>query len=266
MLLHARVPPRSAPQLSAVEPLTLGSHVRYLSEVALLMPPQALGAVAALLTSRGEELVEPGSDLAMHPLLVPLTRSPEDGEVTGLLRWPGASGGGSKLPLVRTDGIGLRWLAPGAEEFLHRELVLADAEGNDEEAFVTAGSLAATCDISYERGAAASSAGGTAGFVITKVAPFMQEYERLAASHMAKASEQGQQAALITCERNQACFAAWGRPFAFHALRLLDLEREEEARDLARQALRFEACACCPGPYTAPAAPSQTPNSCPPPS
>jgi len=73
--------------------------------------------------------------------------------------------------------------------------------------------------------------------VITKVAPFMQEYERLAASHMAKASEQGQQAALITCERNQACFAAWGRPFAFHALRLLDLEREEEARDLARQAL-----------------------------
>eukprot|EP00965_Chrysotila_dentata_P236811 6201546-Pleurochrysis_carterae.AAC.4 len=37
------------------------------------------------------------------------------------------------------------------------------------------------------------------------------------------------QAALITCERNQACFGKWARPFAFHARMLQQLDRDEEA-------------------------------------
>lgn len=44
-------------------------------------------------------------------------------------------------------------------------------------------------------------------------------------------------AALITCEKNEGTFGAWGRPFAFHARLLSSLDRSEEARDKARAAL-----------------------------
>ena len=68
---------------------------------------------------------------------------------------------------------------------------------------------------------------------MTKVGPFIDEYEGLARGHLDKGSAQ---AALITCERSPL-FGAWGRPFAFHARMLAGLGRDEEARDLARQAL-----------------------------
>ena len=68
---------------------------------------------------------------------------------------------------------------------------------------------------------------------MTKVGPFIDEYEGLARGHLDKGSAQ---AALITCERSQSLFGAWGRPFAFHARMLAGLGRDE-ARDLARQAL-----------------------------
>ena len=229
------VPP--GPRMAAVDLPDLQPHVRYLDEVALTMAPTGMVPVAALLMRRGEELVEPGTDRTLHPLLVPLTRSPADGEITGLLRWPGASGGGTKLPLVRTRGPQLALLAPCAEHFVARELVLADAnEGTDASDLEALEAFAAACGIAYERGAAASAPGGLAGYLITKVGPFPQEYERLAAGHLAKGSEQ---AGLIACERSQQCFSAWGRPFIFHANRLTELGRDEEARDLARQALEM---------------------------
>ena len=236
-LVPSPLPLPQGPRMAAVDLPDLQPHVRYLDEVALTMAPAGMVPAAALLMRRGEELVEPGSDRSLFPLLVPLTRSPADGEITGLLRWPGASGGGTKLPLVRTRGLQLELLAPCAEHFVARELVLADV---DESADVTdleaLEAFAAACGIAYERGAAASAPGGLAGYLITKVGPFPQEYERLAAGHLAKGSEQ---AGLIACERSQQCFGAWGRPFIFHANRLSELGRDEEARDLARQALEM---------------------------
>eukprot|EP00962_Isochrysis_galbana_P027902 scaffold8780_cov130-Isochrysis_galbana.AAC.13 len=79
-----------------------------------------------------------------------------------------------------------------------------------------------------------ASKGGVEGMVLMRVGPFMGEYERLAARHLDNGSEQS---ALIACERNQRCFEAWGRPFAFHARILRRLGRSEEARDVARHAL-----------------------------
>ena len=64
----------------------------YLQETARATPPEGLGALATLLCSRGEELCTPGRDASLLPLLVPLTRSPADGAVTGVLRWPTGTG------------------------------------------------------------------------------------------------------------------------------------------------------------------------------
>ena len=86
----------------AIEKVELPKHEHYLAEVAMIMAPTALTSVVGVLVSRGEEVVEPGCDASLHPLVVPLTRS-ADGCITGLLRWPAGGGGGSKLPLVRTS-------------------------------------------------------------------------------------------------------------------------------------------------------------------
>lgn len=223
---------------AALAPISLPAHEAYLTDVALVTPPPSLGAVTSLLQSRGQTVMEPGKDQALHPLLVPLTRA-ADGEHTGLLRWPTAGGGGSKLPLVRTTkgGQQLELLADSAENFLMREAAIADVEGASDASAVA--ELLESCSggsFSYTAGTAAASTGGLPGYLITKVGPIMSAYEELANGHRAKGSDQ---AALITCERSQSCFGAWGRPCAFHARMLNDLGRDEEARDKARAALEL---------------------------
>jgi len=105
----------SVPALRTPPPLMRGTGVAphpvpatetYLSDVALMMPPPALSSLVGLLVSRGDKVVTAGEDASLHPLLVPLTVRADDGEVTGLLRWPGAGGGGSKMPVVRTCASG----------------------------------------------------------------------------------------------------------------------------------------------------------------
>lgn len=81
-------------------------------------------------------------------------------------------------------------LAP--RRYVAREQELADAEAE-----VAAGGANTP-----------ASKGGLEGMVLMRVGPFMAEYERLAARHLDKGSEQS---ALIACERSQRCFEAWGR-------------------------------------------------------
>ena len=97
-------------------------------------------------------------------------------------------------------------------------------------------SLSGSIGWPYNAGDAATSPGGLSGYLIAKVGPFESEYEALASGHLSRGSET---AALVTCERVQACFGAWGRPFAFHARMLAGLGRDEEARDKARAALEL---------------------------
>ena len=219
----------------AIEKVPVPAHETYLSEVAMTMPPSALSSVVGLLVSSGEQVVEPGIDASLHPLLVPLTQT-SDGCITALLRWPTAGGGGSKLPLVRTssDGQMLTLLADSMENYLLRAAAVADADGAADATPLA--ELSRDIGFPYEAGAAAAAAGGLPGYVITKVGPFMHEYEGLAQGHITKGSET---AALITCERATNVFGAWGRPCAFHARMLASLGRDEEARDKARNALEL---------------------------
>lgn len=112
----------------------------------------------------------------------------------------------------------MRPAPPPLRRYVAREKELAEAEAE-----IAAGGAGTP-----------SSKGGVEGRVLMRVGPFMGEYEKLATGHLEKGSEQS---ALITCERNQRCFEAWGRPFAFHARLLHRLGRDEEARDVARHAL-----------------------------
>ena len=125
------VPRAPMPRMQlAIEKVPVPAHETYLSEVAMTMPPSALSSVVGLLVSSGEQVVEPGIDASLHPLLVPLTQT-SDGCITALLRWPTAGGGGSKLPLVRTssDGQMLTLLADSMENYLLRAAAVADADG-----------------------------------------------------------------------------------------------------------------------------------------
>merc|ERR1719327_1776036 len=158
----------------------------------MTQPPPELGGLVALLLSRGEELLAPGSDPSLHPFVVPLTRSPADGEVTGLLRWPGS---GATTPVVRTNGTQLTLLATKAEHYVHQQAVLADSTDAPDKAELAA--LAQEVGIAWDPEAMAAAPGGLDGSLITRVGPFIECYERLALNHMDKGSEQ---AALITCE------------------------------------------------------------------
>jgi len=159
----------------------------------------------------------------------------EDGAVTGLLRWPGGGGGGSKMPVVRTTSSGrqLELLADCVEHYVARAAVQADADGDSDAPALAALASEAT-GFGYEAGAAGSSPGGVPGYLITKVGPFVDSYKQLALKHAGGGSEE---AALITCERNQRAFQAWGHPYAFHSRLLERFNRNEEARDLARHAI-----------------------------
>mmetsp|Transcript_43733 Transcript_43733/g.72684 ORF Transcript_43733/g.72684 Transcript_43733/m.72684 type:complete len:358 (-) Transcript_43733:403-1476(-) len=203
----------------------------FLREVAIATPPPGLDAAIGLLLHQGDTPIFPPATEECIPLLVPLTRS-RDGEITGLLRWPRSE---TTLPMVRTESRTnqLRLLAPSATAFVHRALALAEAEEADDMDTIAAFARAA----GIEPAASTTNTIATnslAGRVLLRAGPFMQEYESLAAAHLAGGSAQ---AALITCERNQACFKAWGRPFAFHARMLAEVGRVEEARDVARHAL-----------------------------
>ena len=225
---YHRSPP---PRMRIIAPMAVPAHEEFLSSTALTVPPPGLASVVGVLVASGEELVAPRAEPSLHPLVVPLTRD-ADGEVTGLLRWPAAGGGGSKLPLVRTQGRQLVLLADSTERYLARAAAVADHTGADDAEALAA--LAGAVGMPYTPGSAAASPGGLPGYVLTKVGPFNAEYEALANGHLAKGAET---AALIACERAEGCFLAWGRPSAFHARMLVGLGRDEEARDKARAAL-----------------------------
>jgi len=204
----------------------------FLSEIAMMSTPVGLEATLRVLQQQGSELIPPTADEDMHPLVLPLAKA-ADGTVTGLLKWPGDEKAVPPLVSMSATGNQLTLIAPSAQAFVKREIEVADAEGRaDADALAE---LAASAQI--ERALGDPKRGGLAARVLVRAGPFMAEYETLAANHLAGTSDLSVESALITCERNQACFKAWGRPFIFHSKILSKLGRMEESRDCARHAL-----------------------------
>ena len=152
--------------------------------------------------------------------------------VTGVLRWPtGTARAPSCRSCARPRTAARRLLATLPTHYLQRAAVLADAEGSADAAAVAA--IGATRAAPKSSPARRRRPGRRSRLPRDEGGPFIDEYEGLARGHLDKGSAQ----AALSRASEANLFGAWGRPFAFHARMLAGLGRDEEARDLARQAL-----------------------------
>ena len=71
-------------------------------------------------------------------------------------------------------------------------------------------------------------------YLLTKVGPFPDCYERLAQNFKDKDNIVS---ALITCERSVSLFYSWGHPLHFHTKMLRDAGRPHECLEAARSAM-----------------------------
>ncbi|KAJ1634224.1 hypothetical protein T492DRAFT_974769 [Pavlovales sp. CCMP2436] len=201
--------------------------------------PPGLGALAATLRLQpGARALQPDERLGLHPLMVPLSASAE-GEISGVLLVPGATRNElARFAPVVTAGQGLRVLGETVTQAARRLLAEGDVSGA--EGVEAAIEAAAADGVLYRRGEATVPAGkagaqaGLAAYLLPKVGPFLDLYERLAQQHLERGDGES---ALITCERAQNAFAELGLPFAVHAGIHRMLGREDEARDISRVAL-----------------------------
>lgn len=204
--------------------------------------PRARGAVvlchqALTHRSRGQ-LVPPSERAGLHPLVIPLSRNPRTGGLTGLLRWPKPDvGAGPKmtLPVVTTKpgAKNLVLLAPTAELFVLRQAATRDALGDQEaHAFLDVARLEPPP--LYEAGAVGAARIGLQRWLLAKAGPFPDLYEQFARMHLERGDAD---AALVTADRACAVFGGWGRSLWFASRLYARLGRAQEAREGARLAM-----------------------------
>jgi hypothetical protein len=205
--------------------------------------PRGIASLSAVLQLQpGFRALEPTESQGLHPLLVPLAVASASDAVSGVLLLPGAKlEDPYRFAPVCTVGpsrAALRPLGENCQSVTRRMLAELDIAG---EACIDEAIAAAAADaIDYKRGDATVPLGkagmqaGLAAYLLPKVGPFLDIYERLASQHMRRGDEAS---ALVTCERAQRAFEEWGLPFAFHSAMQRSLKRDAEARDLARTAL-----------------------------
>ena len=213
---------------------------KHIEAKGIVAPPRGLNALAGVLSLQpGFQELGPDERKGVHPLMVPLALAPKTGEVSGVLAVPGAVDVDPvRFVPVTTVGRALRPLGENCVSAAKRALIELDLSGA--ESADAAIAAAAADGIVYQRGEAsvplgkAGAAAGLAAYILPKVGPFADIYERLAKMHLDKGSEAS---ALVTCERAQRAFSEWGSPYAFHAHVQKKFGRADEARDIARLAL-----------------------------
>ncbi|PSC67647.1 Cyclin delta-3 isoform 1 [Micractinium conductrix] len=210
-------------------------HVRYVCEVAVVPGKPKVETLLKVLEAQGQSAVSPAQRQGLHPLAIPLAQQP-GGELTCLLRWPEGHKG-MELPVVSQarDGTQVRLVARSVEEYLHRALAEEEAGGGGAVAAAAGGDSGAL----YARGAFAASKLPTMDAYLTrKAGMFPDVAERLVQAHLDKGD---QMSALITGEwyMRNTFFPGWGRPYEFNSQLLARVGRGEEARDVARIALRM---------------------------
>mmetsp|Transcript_7094 Transcript_7094/g.12149 ORF Transcript_7094/g.12149 Transcript_7094/m.12149 type:complete len:362 (+) Transcript_7094:136-1221(+) len=221
----------------------------FIEEIAVTRSPKHVGALTRVLEGQGCKAVLPTDRQGLHPLLVPLCHSGND-TVTCLLRWPEPSKHKDMpLPVVRMQrgAKTMTLVARSVDEYLHRllaeediQLIASDGLSLSSPRPVTA-SAGPECAELYRAGdaAAAGYSGAKAQlYVVKKAGYFPDVCEALSHRHLAKGD---QVSALVASEwqsRNDF-FPGWARPYEFASELFTQLNRGEEARDMARVALRL---------------------------
>lgn len=170
----------------------------------------------------------------LHPLVTPLAES-DCGSVIGSLIWP-IDGQPAALVETRRGGHTVVPLGTPAH-FARRSAVEADiAGGKHADELVSFFSAAAVeaGGLPYQRGSFASGKLTLDQFLLLRVGPFADVWERLAANRI----ERGETTAgLIAAERGAAHNPGWGCCLWAQGRLLRDLGRLEEARDVSVAAL-----------------------------
>ncbi|KAK9818753.1 hypothetical protein WJX74_009152 [Apatococcus lobatus] len=231
--------------------VSTSDHGRYLDEVALAKQPQRLEELLKVLEVQGQTIVAPDQRSGLHPLVIPLARAPAPqsdvlnssarGETsyTCLLRWAENSAiRGMPLVCMSANAPGLSLLARSVDEYLHRALAEEDEAAKGQGGPIEE-SVGPSGQELYQRGSFASSPHKTMPAYLTRSAGmFMDVAEGLVNNHL---RNEDLYSGLITSEwyMRPSHFPGWGRPFEFNAQLLRALQRDEEARDSARIALRM---------------------------
>jgi len=217
-------------------------HALYLEEIAVSQSPKRLGALIKVLEAKGGKALAPSDRAGLHPLVVPLVADEaQPDSVTCLLRWPQPSQYKNMvMPVVTmTRGAkGMDLLSRSVDEHLHRLLAEEDMAGPGFRPLATAAGPDGMAV--YKSGDAEASGFGAKPqmYLIKKVGFFPDVCESLSTGHLAR---NDQTSALVASEwyMRNGYFPGWARPYEFAAELLMGMKREEEARDMARVALRL---------------------------
>ncbi|KAL6762410.1 hypothetical protein V8C86DRAFT_2517627 [Haematococcus lacustris] len=245
----------------------------FLEEIAVSQTPKHLAALIRVLEAEGGQPLAPTLREGLHPLLVPVCQLPPshpaaaaptaplpisaagpsessagEGPVMCLLRWPEPKKHANMpMPVVamRRGDRAVRLVSRSVNEHLHRALAEEDLAAGSSSSNSSSRPLAAAAgpegEEVYRPGSAA--AAGFSGpkaalYVVRQAGCFPDRCEALAWGHLARGD---QTSALVASEwymRNNF-FPGWARPYEFAAELFTRLKREEEARDMARVALRL---------------------------
>lgn len=221
-------------------------HSKFLEDVAKIKVPAKLETMLEVLQLQGHELLSPTQRKGLNPLLIPFAREKNNDELLCYLRWP-TQREEMDLQIVRTTETGVRLISLSTDKFVHRQLVELDFY-KDNNTIAAANVVNKDSEV-YKLGdfntLLNSGKFPTSSpddlrlvldrYVIMKVGPFADCYERLADNFVNKKNDLS---ALVTCEKNISSFFGWGHPINFHANLLLRLGREREAKDTARSSMQ----------------------------
>lgn len=218
-----------------------------------------------VLEAQAHTVVPPSDRSGLHPLLIPLAegatgpapasssdrqqqqphavqQAPQgDGRaVVCLLRAVGDGAGAMPLPVVRMarGGTSMALLARSIDEYLARVLAEEDARGAGPGGPLAAATGPEGAQLYAPGTFAASGLPTLEAFLTRKVGIFPDVAEGLALAHLAKGDDMS---GLITAEwyMRSTHLPGWGRPYEFACEVMRRVGRAEEARDVARLALRL---------------------------
>lgn len=221
------------------------AYESFLRTIAKVEPPSRLSTLLDLIVLKGDTLVDPNNRGGLNPFLVPISRDNTDQSLLCYIRWP-TQREEMPLQLVRTTQSGVRLVSLSTDNLCHRYAVEMDFRNEptalraieklnkdsvlynpgDYDTYLKSGKFAT--DTEKERSLVLDR------YLLTKVGPFPDCYERLAQNFKEKDNIMS---ALITCERSVSLFYSWGHPLHFHTKMLRDAGRPLECLETARSAM-----------------------------